>query len=374
MTSKEKMVELLHKAGVTLNGPHPSDIQVHDERLYDRIFSSGSLGIGESYMDGWWDVDDFPTFLNKVLSARLDLELVHISTLWYIVRAWALNMQNKDRSRRVAQIHYDAGNDLYKRMLDRRMTYSCGYWSGVPPARNLDEAQEAKLDLVCRKLGIKPGDHVLDIGCGWGSFAKFAAQKYGAHVVGVTISEEQAALARQECTGLPVEIKVEDYRNTTGQFDFVVSIGMFEHVGYKNYRAYMKKVHSLLKDGGLFLLHTIGTTKSVTTVDPWVDKYIFPGGMLPSVAHVGKAIDDLLILEDWHNFGPDYETTLLAWCANFERAWPELKSKYGERFYRMWRFYLHTAAATFRLRHNQLWQVVLSKQDHGVAGGYRAVS
>jgi cyclopropane-fatty-acyl-phospholipid synthase len=280
-------------------------------------------------------------------------------------------MQNKDRAKEVAKVHYDVGNDLYRRMLDHRMIYSCGYWSGIPAARDLHEAQEAKLDLICRKLGLTHGMTVLDIGCGWGGFAKFAAERYGVIVTGITLSKEQAALAKEECRDLPVDIRIEDYRDTTGKFDRVISIGMFEHVGYKNYRAYMEKVHRLLKDDGLFLLHTIGTTKSVTIVDPWVDKYIFPNGMLPSVAYIGKAVDDLLILEDWHNFGPDYEKTLLAWETNFVTAWPELKDKYTGRFYKMWRFYLHTSAATFRLRHNQLWQVVFSKK--GVTGGYRTV-
>jgi cyclopropane-fatty-acyl-phospholipid synthase len=371
MSSKAKIEQLLQKAGVTLNGSRPFDIRVHDERLYDRIFSEGSLGIGESYMDGWWDVEDMPTFLNKVLGARLDQELVHIGTLWYIARGWLFNMQNKDRSKVVAEVHYDIGNDLYERMLDSHMVYSCGYWSGSPPARDLDEAQEAKLDLVCRKLGLKTGMTVLDIGCGWGGFAKFAAQKYGVQVVGITLSKEQRALAVEACKGLPVEIRLEDYRDTVGEFDRVVSIGMFEHVGYKNYRAYMEKVHSLLKDDGLFLLHTIGTTKSVRATDPWIDKHIFPNGMMPSVSYVGKAVDDLLVMEDWHNFGPDYDKTLLAWSDRFEKAWPDLKEKYDERFHRMWHFYLHTSAATFRLRHNQLWQIVLSKK--GVPGGYRSV-
>ncbi len=373
MTSKQKAEQLLKKAGVILNGPNPWDIQVHDERAYDRIFSSGSLGIGESYMDGWWDVEDMPTFFNKVFVARLDLELRHISTLWYFARAWVLNMQNKDRSKKVGEQHYDAGNDLYERMLDKRMVYTCGYWSGNPPAKNLDEAQEAKLDLICKKLNLKPGQTVLDIGCGWGSFAKFAAEKYGAHVTGITISKEQAELAREKCKGLPVEIRFEDYRDTMGQFDHIVSIGMFEHVGPKNYRTYMEKVSKLLKDDGLFLLHTIGTTDSVIATDPWVDKYIFPGGVLPSVAYIGNSIDDLFILEDWHNFGPDYQKTLMAWCDNFETHWDEIKDKYGEKFYRMWRFYLHTSAATFGARHNQLWQIVLSKQGFGVPGGYKSV-
>ncbi len=371
MTSKQKAAQLLTKAGITLNGPNPWDIQVHDERTYDRIFSSGSLGVGESYMDGWWDVEDMPGFLHKVFNARLDKELRKISTLWYYAKAWVLNMQNKDRAKKVGEQHYDVGNDLYERMLDKRMVYTCAYWSGAPAATDLDQAQEAKLDLVCKKLGFKPGQTVLDIGCGWGSFAKFAAEKYGVHVTGITISKEQAELARERCKGLPVDIKFEDYRDTVGQFDHIVSLGMFEHVGPKNYRTYMEKVRSLLKEDGVFLLHTIGTTKSVIAVDPWVDKYIFPGGVLPSVAHIGKAVDDILIMEDWHNFGPDYEKTLLAWYANFEKHWDEIKDKYSERFYRMWRFYLQTSAATFHLRHNQLWQIVLSKK--GVPGGYKSV-
>ena len=371
MTSKQRAEQLLTKAGVAINGPNPWDIQVHDERLYDRVFSSGTMGVGESYMDGWWDVEDFPTFFQKVLDARLDRELRKVSTLWYYARAWVFNMQNKDRAFEVGETHYDAGNDLYERMLDTRMVYTCGYWSGNPPARTLDEAQEAKLDLVCKKLGLKRGQTVLDIGCGWGSFAKFAAEKYGAVVTGVTISKEQAALARERCEGLPVEIRFEDYRDTTGTFDHIVSLGMFEHVGPKNYRTYMKKVHSLLKDDGLFLLHTIGTTKSVVATDPWINKYIFPNGVLPSVAYIGKAVDGLLILEDWHSFGPDYEKTLLAWCSNFEKGWPDIKDTYSESFYRMWRFYLQSCAATFRARHNQLWQIVVSKK--GVPGCYTSV-
>lgn len=372
MTSKEKATELLAKAGITINGLHPWDVQVHDERVYDRIFSSGTLAVGESYMDGWWDVADLLTFLKKVVNARLDLELQSVGTLWYFARAWVLNMQNKDRAKKVGKQHYDAGNDLYERMLDKRMVYTCGYWSSpATPAQNLDDAQEQKLDLVCRKLNLKPGQTVLDIGCGWGSFAKFAAEKYGVNVVGITISKEQAELARERCKGLPVEIRFEDYRDTTGQFDHIVSLGMFEHVGPKNYRVYMEKAKSLLKDGGMFLLHTIGTNQSVLATDPWIDKYIFPGGVLPSVAYIGKAVDGLFVMEDWHNFGPDYEKTLLAWCANFEKGWAEIKDKYNERFYRMWHFYLLTSATTFGLRHNQLWQVVLSK--NGTPGGYKTV-
>jgi cyclopropane-fatty-acyl-phospholipid synthase len=277
-------------------------------------------------------------------------------------------MQNRRRAFQVGEEHYDIGNDLYEHMLDKRMVYSCGYWKN---ATHLDEAQEAKLDLVCRKLGLKSGDRVLDIGCGWGSFAQFAACRYGAHVTGVTVSKEQVQFAREQVKGLPVEIRLEDYRDTRGQFDHIVSLGMFEHVGPKNYGAYMGRVHALLRDGGLFLLHTIGAHHSVWHTDPWIHTYIFPNGVLPSVAQVGSAIDRLFVLEDWHNFGADYDKTLMAWYANFERGWEDLAAHYGPRFFRMWRYYLLSCAGSFRARHNQLWQIVLSKR--GTSGGYQSI-
>jgi cyclopropane-fatty-acyl-phospholipid synthase len=293
----------------------------------------------------------------------------HLSLLMTWLKESILNRQNKARAFEVGREHYDVGNDLYERMLDKRMIYSCGYWAH---ANTLDEAQEAKLDLVCRKAGLKPGMRVLDIGCGWGGFAKYAAEKCGASVVGITISHEQAALATECVRGLPVEIRIQDYRDVLdGPYDRVISIGMFEHVGHKNYRTYMQKVRSLIKDDGLFLLHTIGANNTRRMPDPWFDKYIFPNGILPSVAQIGAAVDKIFTLEDWHNFGADYEKTLLAWHENFNSHWYELAHIYGERFYRMWRFYLLSMAGAFRSRHVHLWQLVLSPR--GVEGGYRSI-
>lgn len=220
-------------------------------------------------------------------------------------------------------------------------------------------------------MGLKAGDHILDIGCGWGSFAKFAVEKYGVSVVGITISVEQAALARERCAGLPVEIRVEDYREVAEEFDHIISLGMFEHVGHKNYREYFKIASRCLKENGLFLLHTIGSNRSIFSTNPWTDKYIFPGGSLPSIKQIGKAIEKLFVMEDWHNFGPDYDKTLMEWFANFDHAWPNLREKYGDRFYRMWKFYLLMSAGAFRARYIQLWQIVLSKD--GLAGGYQSV-
>jgi cyclopropane-fatty-acyl-phospholipid synthase len=253
-------------------------------------------------------------------------------------------------------------------MLDKRLVYSCGYWRN---ARTLNQAQESKLDLICRKIGLKRGMKVLDIGCGWGSFVKYAAEKYGASVVGITVSREQVALARDSCKGLPVQIRLQDYRDLDETFDHVVSVGMFEHVGYKNYQAFMKCVHKCLKDDGLFLLHTIGNNTSVKAPEPWTHKYIFPNGLLPSIKQIGAAIEGLFIMEDWHNFSADYDKTLMAWHRNFMKSWDKIKSNYDERFYRMWRYFLLSNAGAFRARKNQLWQVILSKR--GVEGGHISI-
>jgi cyclopropane-fatty-acyl-phospholipid synthase len=365
---KNFIVDLLVQCGVEVDGSKPWDIQVHDDRLYRRIMTHGSLGLGEAYMDGWWDADAVDQFLYRVLvndvqsKLKLDLALA-ASTIKSIVF-------NRQRSApaEVAEKHYDRGNDLYERMLDPRMVYSCGYWRD---ADNLADAQEAKLDLICRKIGLKEGMRLLDIGSGWGGLIKFAAERYGVTAVGITVSKEQAAYANDNRGNLPIETRLIDYMALDGEFDRIVSVGMFEHVGFKNYRRYFSKVHDLLTEDGLFLLHTIGGNHSRTNGDPWMEKYIFPNGMLPSPRQVSEAFEGQLAMEDWHNFGADYDPTLMAWLANFEAAWPDLKDKYGERFYRMWRYYLLSCAAIFRARWIHLWQIVFSK--HGLEGGYSSI-
>ncbi len=369
-TSLKTQVErLLDGTGVSLNGSGPCDIRVHDERLYARILADGSLGFGEAYMDGWWDCDRIDEMVTRFLRFNILAKLKpSVILLRNALLARLMNRQRTSRAYRIGEAHYDIGNDLYQAMLDKRLTYTCGYWK---TATNLDDAQEAKLDLTCRKIGLTAGQRVLDIGCGWGSFAKFAAERYGAHVVGITVSKEQVKLGTELCRGLPVEFRLQDYRDLNEPFDHIVSLGMFEHVGYKNYRIYFDVVRRCLKDGGLFLLHTIGGSVSAHTTDPWIEKYIFPDSLLPSVSQIAKASEGRFVMEDWHNFGPDYDTTLMAWHANVERNWESLKTRYDERFHRMWRYYLLTCAGSFRARLNHLWQIVYSK--HGVPGGYRSV-
>ena len=359
---------LLALADVRIDGQRPWDIRVRDERLYRRVMAEGALGLGESYMDGWWDAERLDEFFDRVLGAELDTRIEPWRDALRVARACLLNLQRPSRAFQIGRHHYDIGNDLFTRMLDARMIYSCGYWKD---AVALDEAQVAKLDLVCRKLGLEPGMRLLDIGCGWGGTAKFAAERYGAKVVGITVSEQQVTYARQLCDGLDVEIRLQDYRTLDGTFDRVLSIGMFEHVGYRNYDTFMRVVRRLVADDGLFLLHTIGSNRSQKRNDAWTERYIFPNSMIPSALQISAAIEGRFVLEDWHSFGVDYDRTLMAWHANIERHWPELASRYDERFHRMWRYFLLSSAGGFRARKSQLWQLVLSPQ--GVAGGYRAI-
>ncbi len=358
--------ELLNKADIRVGGDRPWDIQIHDPSVAERAMAYGNLGLGESYMEGQWDVERLDEFFFRLIRNRVHEQVQPFRLIFHSLRARLLNLQTMRRSWQVGETHYDLGNDFYQAMLDKRMTYTCGYWTR---AENLDQAQEDKLDLICRKLDLKPGMRVLDIGCGWGSFMGFAAEHYGAECVGVTISREQAALGESLCAGLPVEFRLQDYRELNEQFDRVVSVGMFEHVGRKNHRAFMETAHRCLREDGLLLLHTIGKNVRSSTPDPWLDKYIFPNGDLPALGQISDASEDLFVTEDVHNFGADYDRTLMAWHANFEQAWPQFRERYGERFHRMWRYYLLSCAGAFRARSIQLWQLVMAPR--GLVGGYR---
>lgn len=367
----EALQALAGCAGFQFNGDNPWDIRVADPRLYRRILMEGSLGFGEAYVEGWWDCEHLDQLFHRLLSADVDRRIDSWSKLRFlgeVLRHALFNLQSNRRAFLVGERHYDIGNDVFATMLDPTMSYSCGYWH---QAATLDEAQRNKLDLICRKLDLHPGERLLDIGCGWGGLARFAAENYGVEVLGITVAKEQQKLARERCAGLPVMIELMDYRDLAGQFDKVVSVGMFEHVGPKNYKSFFEIVERLLTAQGLFLLHTIGNHQTTRKLDPWIDKYVFPNGRLPSVTEISNAVEGRFLLEDWHNFGADYDRTLMAWRDNFKRGWPSLKDKYGERFYRMWTYYLMSCAGYFRSRQGQLWQLVLSKR--GRSAVYRAV-
>lgn len=356
------IAEVLAEAGITINGDAPWDIQVYDEKVYREILTHGSLGFGRAYMEGLWECAQLDELFHRLLRADIDrkpLGWARLRLLAEVLRHQLLNLQTPQRAFHVAQRHYDIGNDVFEAMLDSTMSYSCGYWE---KAANLEEAQHHKLDMICRKLELRPGERLLEIGCGWGGLARFAAERHGVEVVGITVSAEQLKLAQQRCQGLPVTIELMDYREIDGVFDKVVSVGMFEHVGQKNYPLYFDIVQRVLKDDGLFLLHTIGNHVFSLRTDAWIEHYIFPNGKLPSAKEITAALENRFLIEDWHNFGQDYDLTLMAWWKNFDSAWPRLQHKYDEVFYRMWKYYLMCCAGFFRSRQGQLWQIVLSKR------------
>ncbi|MEJ2695563.1 MAG: cyclopropane fatty acyl phospholipid synthase [Candidatus Sulfobium sp.] len=366
--AKDIVQQILADADISINGSGPRDIVVHDERLYQRVLTDGSLGLGEAYMDGWWDCRCLDELFCRIMQTNAEEKTRNWKYALHVLKARVFNLSSKSRSFEVGEKHYDIGNELYRNMLDKRMVYSCAYWKDKG---SLDEAQEAKLDLICRKLGLKAGDRILDIGCGWGSFAGYAAEKYGVKVVGISVSNEQVSLGKELCCGQSVDLRLQDYRDLNEKFDHIVSVGMFEHVGYKNYRTFMTTVNRCLKDDGLFLLHTIGNNISSVTTDPWIYKYIFPNSMIPSMAQISAAVEGLFVMEDWHNLGIYYDRTLTAWFRNFGENWNKIEALYDDRFFRMWKYYLLSSAGLFRARQLNVWQIVLSKK--GVPGTYQPV-
>ena len=364
----------LHEAGIQTDGGHPWDIKVHDARFYDRVLTRGSLGLGESYVDAWWDCEQIDEAVHRMMDAGLEHRLTRDWHFWLSTfKAQIFNLQSQKRVAKSARVHYDLEVKLFRHMLGPTMVYSCAYWKD---AVNLDRAQEDKLDLICRKLELRGSDGILDVGCGWGGFLKHAAGRFGCRAVGITNSANQYAYAKDFCENLPVRVLLSDYRDPRlrdeGRFDKVACIGMFEHVGRKNYRTFMKVIDSLLTENGLFLLQTVGRCGRSGATDPWLDKYIFPNGMLPSAVEIAKAVEGVFVIEDWHSFAADYDRTLMAWRSNFEAYAESREAAIGKSFRRMWRFYLLASAGNFRARRGpQLWQIVLSK--NGVEGGYRSV-
>lgn len=369
------LCNLLKGTDVKFNGPRPWDILVHDAETYHRILDKGSLGFGEAYMDGLWDSVQLDELFAHLLGADLD-ERLHKVPRARLLGAWLvsvarnrlLNRQGRGNVRRMARRHYDIGNDVFEAMLDPTMSYSCGYWRN---ADTLAQAQRDKLDLICRKLALSPGERLLDIGCGFGALAHYAAAHYGVEVHGVTVSKAQRDWALDYCRGLPVTISLQDYRDVDGSFDKAVSVGMFEHVGAKNYATFFDVVDRALKPDGLLLLHTIGNYLTTDITDAWIEKYIFPYGQLPSAQRIAAALEPAWVIRDWEEFGPDYDRTLMAWWSRFDRAWPGLERRYGETFYRMWKYYLLSCAGMFRCGQARLWQIVVSRR--GEQADYRSV-
>ncbi len=321
------------------------------------------LGFGESYMDGGVDVEgDWDRLFKLGMGSKFQHAGPSLKT---IARYALLRLRTRDTRRKArANIprHYDRGNDFYSLWLDRSMTYSCAYFR--TPETPLEEAQEAKLERICRKLRLRPDMTLLDVGCGWGSLLIHAARYYGVHGVGCTLSENQAQLARQRVdeAGLAdkVEVLLRDYREIDGLFDRWVSVGMAEHVGKAFVPRFIRHICRQLRSGGLGLLHFIGKDRKGSG-DPWTLTYIFPGGYLPSLAEVLRPMGrtDLRPV-DVENRRPHYALTLDRWWDRFKEHVDEIRQMYDERFVRMWRLFLLSSAAGFRYGDTRVFQILFS--------------
>ena len=365
---KNVIASLFGRAGITLNGSEPWDIQVKNDRFFRRSLR-GSLGFGESYMEGDWDVGSIDALFRRIIRYDIsDSLMVMLNRLRLDLKSRLTNMQSRIGSRAIAETHYDLDHRLYELFLGPWNQYTCCFYD---KATTLEEAEVEKLEMVCNKLDLQPGDRVMDIGCGWGGFAKYAAETRGCHVTGVSISVEQIAYARKYTAGLPVDIIECDYRDLPkryedGSFDKVVIIGMIEHVGYKNYRHLFEVVHRMLNDVGLFLLHTIGNSTVTTVVDPWIEKYIFRNSMAPAASQLTHAMEMLFTLQDWENYGHYYPSTLAHWQERFEANWPRIEAietanRFDERFRRMFNYYFLSCKAGFETEDILLWHLVMSK-------------
>ncbi len=358
-------------ADVQFNGERPWDLQVHNPALFHHLLRQGSLALGNSYVKGDWDCEQLDELISRLLQANGQQPLskrLRLQSLAELVRERWLNPQSLRRAFVVGQRHYDIDPRVYAAMLDPQMVYSCGYWR---QADDLNTAQEHKLRLICEKLQLEPGQTLLDIGCGWGSLAAYAARNYGVNVMGITVSSRQASYIQESFGNLPIQVALCDYRKLTQlvnkPFDRIASIGMFEHVGPRNHAQFHHTVNQLLHNDGLALLQTIGSDRTTHRTDAWIDTHIFPGGRLPSATQFCRGFESHFLLEDWENFGKDYDLTLMAWWHNFDAAWPELQQDIHHDFYRFWRYYLLSCAGFFRSRQGQLWQVVLSKKTRNQA-------
>jgi len=369
----KKFVEnLLSKAEIALNGNNPWDVRVNSDRFYRRTLR-GSLGFGESYMDGDWDVESLDALFRRIIRMNITgSPLIMLNRLKLDLKSRLSNLQTRIGSRAIAETHYDLDHRLYELFLGPYNQYTCCFFN---KARTLEEAEIEKLEMVCNKLDLRQGDRVLDIGCGWGGFAKYAAESRGCEVTGISISKEQVHYARDYTAGLPVEIIECDYRDLPqrfepGHFNKVVIIGMIEHVGYKNYRKIFEIVHRAIRDEGVFLLHTIGNNRVTTVVDPWIEKYIFRNSMAPAMTQLAQSLEGLFTVHDWENYGHYYAPTLAHWQERFEANWPQIEAlettnRFDERFRRMFNYYFLSCKAGFETEHMYLWHLVMSKEGIG---------
>jgi cyclopropane-fatty-acyl-phospholipid synthase len=352
----------LAAADIEIDGHRPWDIRVNDPAFYLRMMPNPAFQIGQTYMDGMWDCDAIDEMVFKLIASRVYAQhekggVFHLRNALARVR----NMQSRARAGEVALAHYDLDLDLYRGMLDETLTYTCAYWDA--PGATLADAQRAKLRLICDKLELKPGQTLLDIGCGFGGLAAFAAEHYGVKTLGVTNSQQHCTVARTLYPHL--ELALMDYRELPAlgrRFDAVASVEMIEAVGPKNFTTYFDVVSQCLAPRGAFLLQSFISPASRFVCNEWFDRYIFPNGVVPSFPqlHAASAMT-FGAPTDVHELGLHYPSTLLAWDRNLRATWPRLRSRNDERFRRMWHFYLTSLAGVFRAEDLRLCQVLYRK-------------
>lgn len=369
LNPEHRVRKLLNEAEIEINGNNQGDIHVHNPKLYSRVMAGGSLALGESYMDGWWDSDRLDVFFTKLLQSNIqDKVQSDPATILAGLHARIFNSQQGNKAFEIGKRHYDMGNALFERMLGKTMAYSCAFFDGV---KDLDHAQTNKINTSLNKLHAKPGMTLLDIGCGWGSIIHQAASTYKLDATGITVSHEQKewsnrAIAADNLEG-SARVKYQKWQDLPSdqQYDRIISIGAFEHFGYKNYKSFFEKVRSVLKDDGIFLLHTIGGLTPVHANEPWLEKYIFPHSMLPAMSQISKASTGVLAMKHVEEKGRNYDPTLMAWYTNLDKNWEEIRktdpSHYDTRFRRMMDYYLLMCAGTFRSGKNQVWQIIFTK-------------
>ncbi|MFO6296648.1 cyclopropane fatty acyl phospholipid synthase [Rahnella selenatireducens] len=355
---------LLHKADIQIEGTRPWDIRIRHPGFFKRIMLQGLLGLGESYMDGWWECDRLDIFIYKFLAHKLDEAVPgNFRDILLVLSENIFNRKSDDCHGSVFVNEYDIGYDVFTHMLDPYMQYSCGYWR---KGATLAEAQEAKLKMICEKLQLAPGMRVLDIGCGWGGTAEYSARHYDVYVEGTTNSTEEQKIAQSRCQGLDITIMLEDYQDLLDdKFDRIIALGALEYLELKNYQNFFKALARCLKPDGLFLLHSTGSTELVSHVGPWLNKYIFPKGCLPSGQQLVQSIEPYFRIEDWDNLGTDYDKTLMSWFEKINESWPSLSMNYSPGFRHMLEYYLCSSAGFFRAGKIQLRQLLLCLGGEG---------
>ena len=346
-------------------------VKLHDPKLHNTLFLNPELKAGEAYMDGTLTIEDGGTIRDLLEIFGHNRQALRSQAMQKALKKWLKKIRrwhqrNKtSASRKNVQHHYDLSNDFYKLFLDKDMQYSCAYWPSLDIS--LEQAQEAKKAHIASKLNLKPGMKVLDIGCGWGGMAIYIAKNYDCEVVGVTLSDEQHAMARArvKAAGLAdkVDIRIQDYRHVAETFDAIVSVGMFEHVGIAHYLEYFSKIRDLLTDDGCALVHSIGRKGGPGTTGAWIRKYIFPGGYSPALSETFAEIEKAgLWVTDCEILRLHYAETLLEWDKRFQANREKVAEMFDERFCRMWEFYLIVSEFSFRHGKHMNFQIQLSKE------------